>query len=76
MAIDRCKMCEQPFDRDHHTECPRCGPAIVTSYDPKPIPTRAFDWCAVFDGYDGGDPIGFGATEEAAIAELKMLVDQ
>jgi hypothetical protein len=72
MAIDRCKMCEQPFDRDHHTECPRCGPAIVTSYDPKPIPTRAFDWCAVFDGYDGGDPIGFGLCGLATFGALVL----
>jgi hypothetical protein len=75
MAIDHCPTCDERFDRDHHTECPRCGPAIVTHYDPKPIPTRKFDWCAVFEGYDGGDPIGFGETEEAAVADLKMEVD-
>ncbi len=53
---------------------------IITSFDPKPIPMRQFDWSAVRDGYDGGDawcggdvhgdPIGYGRTEEAAIADL------
>lgn len=43
---------------------------IRTSYDPKPIPMRQFDWSAMRDGYDGGDPIGFGRTEAEAIADL------
>lgn len=43
---------------------------IITSYDPKPIPMRQFDWSAMRDGYDGGDPIGYGRTEEEAIADL------
>jgi hypothetical protein len=36
----------------------------------KPIPMRQFDWEAVRDGYEGGDPLGLGATEEEAIADL------
>ena len=36
-----------------------------------PIPCRDFDWSATFDGYDEGDPIGWGRTEEEAIAALK-----
>ena len=52
---------------------------IVTTYDPKPIPLRQFDWVATFDDYDGapidentasGCPIGYGATEAEAIADL------
>lgn len=40
-----------------------------------PIPLRQFDWCAVDDDtYDGAPechcPIGYGETEEAAIADL------
>jgi hypothetical protein len=36
-----------------------------------PIPDRRFDWSAV-DGenYDLGSPIGWGATESEAIADL------
>ena len=47
---------------------------IVTYYWAKPIPDRRFDWEAVFDNYDGAEdshcPIGFGLTEQAAIADL------
>jgi hypothetical protein len=52
---------------------------IITEFDPKPIPLRQFDWCAVREGYDGGsyyagindgDPIGWGRTELDAIAAL------
>jgi hypothetical protein len=46
---------------------------IVTNHDPKPIPFRNCDWIAVDDETYGGepsDPIGYGATEEEAIADL------
>jgi hypothetical protein len=52
---------------------------ISTSYDPAPIPMRCFDWMAVDDDtYDGpGSPIGLGATEAEAIADLlDQLEDQ
>lgn len=35
-----------------------------------PIPSRNFDYCATRDGYEEGDPIGHGATEEEAIQNL------
>jgi DNA-directed RNA polymerase subunit RPC12/RpoP len=44
---------------------------IVTSYIYPPIPERSFDWCATLDGYEPGDPIGYGATEDRAIRDLK-----
>lgn len=45
---------------------------IKTSYDPKPIPDRRYDWHAVDDDtYEAGNPIGFGATEAEAIADLR-----
>lgn len=48
-----------------------CGPKIITRYDPKPIPVRQFDWVAVTDDYEGAQsPIGYGATEAEAIADL------
>jgi len=45
---------------------------ITTEYWAKPIPVRDFDWFAIdSDTFDGpGCPIGSGATEEGAIAEL------
>ena len=48
---------------------------IRTSHDCPPIPTRAFDWSAVdADTYDGAPdarcPIGRGATEADAVADL------
>ncbi len=47
---------------------------INTSRIDPPIPTRAFDWCATYDNYDGpGSPIGHGATEQEAIDNLKEI---
>lgn len=43
---------------------------INTVYNPKPIPVRGFDWSATFADYEPGDPIGHGATEEAAKQDL------
>jgi hypothetical protein len=48
---------------------------IVTDFWMKPIPLRQFDWSAVDDDtYDGAEdsncPIGYGATEQDAIADL------
>jgi hypothetical protein len=51
---------------------------IRTSHWLKPIPLRGFDWEAVDDDTYGGEgsPIGHGATEEAAIADLlDQLID-
>jgi hypothetical protein len=50
---------------------------IRTHYDPAPIPLRQFDWCAVDDStYDGpGCPVGYGATEQEAIDDLMMQVE-
>ena len=62
----------------HH----RNGLVIHTSYDPKPIPIRGYDWSAVLDGYDGGDwetppdPCGWGRTEEMAIRELLEQLEE
>lgn len=49
---------------------------IVTSYDPKPIPCRDYDWSAVTDNYDGeGSPCGWGATEKDAMIDLQEQLD-
>lgn len=52
---------------------------IVTSFVHPPIPVRSMDWQAYdSDTYDGAEdsrcPIGRGATEEAAIADLMEQV--
>ena len=45
-------------------------PKIETTFVNPPVPSRAFDWAATFEGYDEGGPIGRGATEAAAIEDL------
>ena len=45
---------------------------IRTEYEPKPIPFRCFDWMAWYEGYeDEGMAVGYGATEQEAIEDLK-----
>lgn len=48
---------------------------IVTSFQNPPIPTRNFDWAAYTTDYEGGDPIGYGPTESAAIEDLLDQLD-
>ena len=48
---------------------------IKTNYEYPPIPIRDYDWSAIDDDtYDGAEdshcPIGWGRTEEEAIADL------
>jgi hypothetical protein len=63
----------------------RNGVVIHTSFDNPPIPNRGADWSAVTADYDGGDidyntpsrdPIGRGATEEEAIADLLEKIEE
>jgi len=63
----------------------RFGVKVRTSFDCPPIPTRAFDWSAVTDDYDADcdldgffstHPIGRGATEAEAIADLGEQLDE
>lgn len=51
---------------------------IKTYFDPPPIPVRSFDWRAIDDAtYDGeGCPIGWGATEAEAIANLQEQIEE
>jgi hypothetical protein len=53
---------------------------IKTEYWAKPIPSRNCDWSAIDDDtYDGAEdsfcPIGYGATEQEAIDQLKEMLD-
>jgi hypothetical protein len=47
--------------------------AIEINFVYPPIPDRQFDWCATRKGYDEGDPMGYGRTPIAALAELISL---
>jgi len=51
------------------------GRPIQVRYWAKPIPTRSYDWEATEEGWDLGDPIGYGPTEAAAIDELQLLLE-
>ena len=48
---------------------------ILTEYVFPPIPLRDFDWSAVTDNYEPGCPIGYGRTEEEAIADLMAEIE-
>ena len=48
---------------------------IITEFVYPPIPDRRWDWQAVEDGYEPGDPIGRGPTEDEAILDLQEQVD-
>ena len=45
---------------------------IITQYVYPPIPIRSHDWCAY---RDPEGHLGWGETEEAAIADLKLIED-
>jgi hypothetical protein len=45
------------------------------SYWMKPGPVRCADWEAHLDDYEPGHPIGYGATKEAAIADLRQVYE-
>lgn len=49
---------------------------IIVEHIYPPIPDRRFDYQAVFDGYEPGDPIGHGPTEQAAIDDLHEQLDE
>lgn len=43
---------------------------IRTSNDQPPITDRHYDWSAVTDDYEPGQPIGHGPVEQEAIEDL------
>jgi hypothetical protein len=48
---------------------------IITTFEYPPIPVRHFDWSAVFEGYEPGDPIGWGAIEAEAVIDLLSITN-
>jgi hypothetical protein len=51
------------------------GRAIRVDLVYPPIPDRRFDWCAHWADYDEGDPLGYGPTAQAAIDDLRNVID-
>ena len=50
---------------------------IRTYYDPKPVPSRKFDWEAIdYSTHDYDSPVGHGATKEEAIADLMWQLEE
>lgn len=49
---------------------------IRTNFVYPPIPVRDFDWEATEPGYEPGDLIGRGRTEQAAIEALLDQLDE
>ena len=49
---------------------------IITSYIYPPITDRKYDWQATYGDYEEGDFIGYGATEQEAINDLKAKYDE
>ena len=52
------------------------GRVIFTNYVFPSIPLRRFDWSAVTGDYEAGDPVGWGTTEQAAIADLLAELEE
>lgn len=48
---------------------------IIVNFDNPPIPVRELDYVAYLDGWEPGEPIGSGATREAAVAALMEQLD-
>lgn len=43
---------------------------IIIHFENPPIPIRNFDWCATRDGWEPGDPIGWGKIPQVALQDL------
>jgi hypothetical protein len=56
-------------------EAGRLMPKIITSHVFPPIPDRSNDWAAWYDSFGEEGPIGRGATELEAIADLTENYD-
>ncbi len=48
---------------------------IITEYVHPPIPCRHYDWQAWVDGREEDGPKGWGRTEQEAVNDLKILID-
>lgn len=46
---------------------------IITTHVYPPIPVRAYDWSAHYDGHEEEGPVGWGKTKAEALADLVEL---
>lgn len=46
---------------------------IITSPTYSPLPNRKYDWCAYYEGEEEEGIVGYGATKEEAVEDLKSL---
>lgn len=55
-----------------------CGKQLLVrvSYVCPPIPVRSMDWCAYEDGCEEEGHYGYGATRNAALAELMEILNE
>lgn len=44
--------------------------SILTTFVNPPLPINNFDWEAVYQDSNEGDPIGYGSTQDEAIEDL------
>lgn len=54
----------------------RTDPNIRVNFIFPPIPDRNFDWCATLDGYEPGDPMGFGKHASDAVDDLNEQLEE
>lgn len=47
---------------------------IITTFVKPPIPFTDWDWAATQEGYEPGDLVGYGATEQDAIDDLNKQI--
>jgi hypothetical protein len=48
---------------------------VHTSHECPPIPVRNYDWAAYGDDYEPGYPVGRGPTEQQAIFDYVMQME-
>lgn len=79
----RCGLCGKRC-RDHQDRVAHerdCEQGIRTANIRPPIGTTQFDWSATLADYDGApdagfQPVGYGPTRDAAIADLKNEIEE
>lgn len=74
------KMFTRPDQTDPLRVTDTTGKVWTLSCDRPPVPTRAFDWSATDEDYDGAPDsatrhrVAHGATREACIADIERIV--
>lgn len=74
-AEEFCGVCVRAFVEDAVAEYQELveDADLRVKYDPPPVPTSAFDWCAWIDGREESGS-GYGPTRQAAIEQLMEVL--